>query len=82
MGILLAYEWTVKPLSIVFERTVGKDTINAGRMQMQESMKCVRNIRKQKKKIKMLHIALWPKRTNKHFRANRASKRNFYMMAV
>jgi hypothetical protein len=51
----------VKPLSIVFERTVGKDTINAGRRQLQESMKCVRNTRKQKqKKLRcyILHFGL------------------------
>lgn len=41
MGILLVYERTVKLISTVSERTVGKDTINAGTRQLQESMKCV-----------------------------------------
>jgi hypothetical protein len=49
VGILLVYERTVKPISIVSERTVGKDTINAGKKQLQENIKCVRNRRKQKK---------------------------------
>ena len=58
------YEGTVKPISIVSERTMGKETISAGTKQLQESMKCVRNTRKQK--MRMLHIALWPARINKH----------------
>jgi hypothetical protein len=80
VGILLVYERTVKPISIVSERTVGKETINAGTKQLQESMKCVRNTRKQRRK--MLHIALRATRINKHLCANCAFKRNFYMLAV
>ena len=53
---------TMKPVSIVSERTVGKGTVNAGTEQLQERMKCERNTRKQK--MKMLHIALWPTRIN------------------
>jgi hypothetical protein len=75
---MLVYERTVKPISIVSERTVGKDTINAGKKQLQENIKCVRNSRKQKK----IKIALWPTRINKHLCANYAFKRNLYMMAV
>jgi len=43
VGILLVYERTVKRISIVPERTVGKETVNAGTTQLQERMKCVRN---------------------------------------
>ena len=55
-------ERTVKHISIVSERAVGKEAINAGTKQLQESMKCVRNSRKQKK---MLRIVLRPTRINK-----------------
>lgn len=42
------FERTAKPISIVSERTVGKGTINAGKKQLQESVKYVRHTRKQK----------------------------------
>ena len=56
------YERTMKCTSIVSERTVGKETINAGTKQLQERLKCVGNTRKQN--MKMLRIALWPTRIN------------------
>jgi hypothetical protein len=72
----------VKPISIVSERTVGKETINAGTKQSQESVKCVRNTGKQNKRKMMLRIALQPARINKYLCANNAFRRNLYMMAV